>query len=77
MWKHCYINLFENMVLFSLEQNVETCLSLKLSHGNMAYVMIMLFINIEPYMIDNYLSKGFPGQLHEICANVLVCHSLK
>ena len=38
---------------------------IKFSHGNMAYVMIMLFINIELFMIDNYLSKGFPGQLHE------------
>ena len=27
--------------------------------------MIMLFINIKLLMIDNYLSKGFPGQLHE------------
>ena len=35
------------------------------SHGNLAYVMIMLFINIKLLMIDNYLSKGFPGQLHE------------
>ena len=40
-------------------------LVLKFSHGNMAYVMIMLFINIELFMIDNYLSKGFPGQPHE------------
>ena len=31
----------------------------------MANVMITLFINIELLMIDNYLSKGFPGQLHE------------
>ena len=31
----------------------------------MAYVMIMLFITIELFMVDNYLSKGFPGQLHE------------
>ena len=38
--------------------------SKKLSN-NMAYIMIMLFINIELFMIDNYLSKGFPGQLHE------------
>ena len=38
---------------------------LKFSHGNMAYVMSMVFINIELFMIDNYLSKGFPGQLHE------------
>ena len=38
---------------------------LKLSHGNLAYVTIMLFINIKLLMIDNYLSKGFPGQLHE------------
>ena len=37
---------------------------LELSHGNLAYVMIMLFINIKLLMIDNYLSKGFPGQLH-------------
>ena len=36
----------------------------KLSHANLAYVMIMLFINIKLLMIDNYLSKGFPGQLH-------------
>ena len=40
-------------------------LQLKFSHGDMAYVMIMLFINIELFMIDNYLSKGFSGQLHE------------
>ena len=46
---------------------------LKLSHGNMASVMIMLFINIELFMIDNYLSKGFPGQLRE----VLCKYSLK
>ena len=39
--------------------------SVELSHGNLAYVMIMLFINIKLLMIDNYLSKGFPGQLHE------------
>ena len=39
--------------------------SVKFSHSNMAHVMIMLFINIELFMIDNYLSKGFPGQLHE------------
>ena len=32
---------------------------------NLAYVMIMLFINIKLAMIDNYLSEGFPGQLHE------------
>ena len=38
---------------------------LKLSNGNLAYVMIMLFINIKLLMIDNYHSKGFPGQLHE------------
>ena len=37
----------------------------KLSHGNLAYVMIILFINIKLLMIDNYLSKGFPSQLHE------------
>ena len=37
----------------------------KFSHGNLAYVMIMLFINIKLLMIDDYLSKGFPGQLHE------------
>ena len=38
---------------------------LKFSHGNMAYAMIMLFINIELFMVDINLSKGFPGQLHE------------
>ena len=38
---------------------------LELSHGNLAYVMILLFINIKLLIIDNYLSKGFPGQLHE------------
>ena len=43
----------------------ETRIILKFSHGNMAYVMIMLFINIELFMVDNYLSKGFPGQLDE------------
>ena len=32
---------------------------------NLAYVMIMLFINIKLFMKDNYLSKGFPAQLHE------------
>ena len=37
----------------------------KLSHGNLAYAIIMLFINIKLLMIDNYLFKGFPGQLHE------------
>ena len=47
------------MVLVSLS------ISLKFSHGNLVYVMIMLFINIKLLMIDNYLSKGFPGQLHE------------
>ena len=45
--------------------NTQTYQVLEFSHGNMAYVMIMLFINIELFMIDNYLSKGFPGQLHE------------
>ena len=48
------------IIFFSLSS-----FQLKFSHGNMAYVMIMLFINIELSMIDNYLSKGFPGQLHE------------
>ena len=27
--------------------------------------MIILLINIKLFMIDNYLSKGFPAQLHE------------
>ena len=40
-------------------------MTVELSHGNLAYVMIILFINIKLLMIDNYLSKGFPGQLHE------------
>ena len=35
-------------------------------HGNLAYVMIMLFINIKLLIIDNYLFKGFPGQLNEV-----------
>ena len=38
---------------------------IKLSHGNSAYVMIMQFINIKLLIIDNYLSEGFPGQLHD------------
>ena len=42
----------------------------------MAYVMIMLFINIELFMIDNYLSKGFPGQLHEaLCKCIGMIHA--
>ena len=33
--------------------------------------MIMLFINIKLLMIDNYLSKGFPGQLYEaLCKSI-------
>ena len=31
----------------------------------MAHAICMLFINIKLFIIDNYLSKGFPGQLHE------------
>ena len=38
---------------------------LEFSHGNLAHVICMLFINIKLFIIDNYLSKGFPGQLHE------------
>ena len=41
------------------------CICLKLSHDNLAYDMIILFINIKLLMINNYLSKGFPGQRHE------------
>ena len=39
---------------------------------NMAYVMSMLFINIELFMIDNYFSKGFPSQLHEVLCKCIV-----
>ena len=38
---------------------------LELSHGNLAYVMIILFIKIKLLMIDNYLTRGFTGQRHE------------
>ena len=31
----------------------------------------MLFINIKLFIIDNYLSKGFPGQLHEALCNCI------
>ena len=51
-------NIFSSILNYSKQL-------LKLSQGNLAYVMIMLFINIKLFMIDNYLSKGFPGQLHE------------
>ena len=37
---------------------------LKFNRGNMAYVIIILFINIKLF-IDRHLSRGFPGQLHE------------
>ena len=37
----------------------------ELSHVNLAYVMIMLFINNKLLIIDYYLSKGFLGQLHD------------
>ena len=37
---------------------------LQLDHSNLAYVMIILFVNIK-LLIDSCLSKGFPGQLHE------------
>ena len=51
---------------------------LKYSHGNLAYVMIMLFINIELLMIDNYLSRGYPGQLHEaLCKCIGMIFGLK
>ena len=56
----CKVASFQEML------DIESvCQFIKFSHGNMAYVMIMLFINIELFMIDNYLSKEFPGQLHE------------
>ena len=48
--------------------NLGLCIRVKFSHGNMAYVMIMLFINIELFMIDNYLSVSYMKR----CANVLV-----
>ena len=38
---------------------------IKFSHGNLAHVICMLFVNIKLFIIDNYLSKGFPGQLQE------------
>ena len=34
-------------------------ISLKFNRGNMAYVIIILFINIKLF-IDRHLSKGFP-----------------
>ena len=43
----------------------------------MAYVMIVLFINIELFMIDNYLSKGFSGQPHEAlckCIGMIIAY---
>ena len=55
-----------NKQMSTVSENHDTsCYTVKFSHGNMAYVMIMLFINIELFMVDNYISKGFPGQLHE------------
>ena len=52
------LGIIEKVSSFALNE-------VKYSHGNLAYVMIMLFINIKLLMIDNYLSRGFPGQLHE------------
>ena len=37
---------------------------LQLDHSNLAYVMIILFVNIK-LLIDSCFSTGFPGQLHE------------
>ena len=36
----------------------------QLDHSNLAYVMIILFVNIK-LLIESCLSKGFPGQLHQ------------
>ena len=47
---------------FSLLKMLRT---VELSHDNLAYIIFMLFINIKLFIIDNYLSKGLPGQLHE------------
>ena len=35
-----------------------------MDHSNLAYVMIIIFVNIK-LLIDSCLSKGYPGQLHE------------
>ena len=42
---------------------------IKLSHG--VCYDYAIFINIKLLMIDNYLSKGFPGQLHEALCKCL------
>ena len=41
-----------------------TVIRLQLEHSNLAYVLILLFVNIK-LLIDSCLSKGFSGQLHE------------
>ena len=38
--------------------------NIQLDHSNLAYVMIILFVNIKLFF-DSCLSKGFRGQLHE------------
>ena len=57
----CVFIYRNDSLLMTIYKYEKKMIRLEVSHGNLAFVMIMLFINIKLLMIDNYLSKGFPG----------------